>query len=314
LLGLVLLALAARLVISDPRPLQLLAETRLSTAAAIVLLIVFNQWLTAWRFQLVVRRCAGIDVPRTELFRLSSVGQFLNLFVPQLGNVYRAWALARQYGLTYGDFAIGASLFFWFEMLTGLGLACVVVALQDPSFRLGPIPVLVPLAVGFMLLLSGPPLAGAIVPLIPLGSGGTSRVIRTVGSLFIKARISLTDSAFVLRYVAVNLVVAAVHAAILWLAFYTVGGLAGFGRLMLFQVLLKLTSLVNVTPGNIGLTELAYGVLAEAASGGAQRGIAAALLIRGLGTPVTVALGVALGGTVFLRREGRNRIKGQRVR
>jgi uncharacterized membrane protein YbhN (UPF0104 family) len=132
-----------------------------------------------------------------------------------------------------------------------------------------------------------------------------------VASSFATARGTLADSAFILRYVALNLVAAAMHAAILWLAFDTVGGGLSFGRLMLFQVLLKFTSLVQVTPGNIGLTELAYGVLAEAASGGAQRGIAASLLIRALSTPVTVALGVVLGGIAFLQRRGRLPIKSQ---
>jgi uncharacterized membrane protein YbhN (UPF0104 family) len=309
LLALVLVVLAVRLLASDPAPVRMLAQIRVSTGAAMILLIVFNQWLTAWRFQIAMKQCAGADVTRAQWFRLIAVGQFLSLVVPQLGHVYRAWALERQHGVEYADYATGAFIFFWFELLTGLGLACAVVTVQDTGFMLGSLPVLVPLSSGFVLLLTAPALAIAIVRRIPLGGGWPSRLIQRVASSFAKARAALADSGFILQYVALNVGVAAVHAAILWLAFDTVGGPFSFGRLMLFQVLLKLTSFVQVTPGNIGLTELAYGVLAEAASGAAQRGIAASLLIRGVGLPVTVALGVALGGLAFLHRQGREAMK-----
>jgi uncharacterized membrane protein YbhN (UPF0104 family) len=283
----------------------MLAKARLSTLAAIIVMIIFNQWLTAWRFQLAVKQCTPVHVPCIEWFRLTCVGQFLNLFVPQFGHVYRAWSLERQHGLAYGDYAIGASVFLWFEVFTGLALACAVTALTDPGLRLGSLPLLVPLVVSTISLLCGP----IFVQRLSLGPLRCSTLLQRVGLSIVKARRALADSWFITRYLSVNLLATGVHIAILWLAFYAIGERLGFGSVMFFQVVLKLTSLVFVTPGNIGLTELAYGVAVDAVSGGVQNGIAVAVLIRGISTPVTVALGMMLGGWTFLaRNKSRERI------
>jgi uncharacterized membrane protein YbhN (UPF0104 family) len=120
---------------------------------------------------------------------------------------------------------------------------------------------------------------------------------------FGRARASLRP-AFMAPFVAINLLVAAVQVATLALAFTAVGSSLGLGRLMLFQVLMKLSGIILLTPGNVGLTELAYGALSDSTANGLQQGIAVALLMRVLGSIVIVGLGIGFGGVSILRRQG----------
>jgi uncharacterized membrane protein YbhN (UPF0104 family) len=120
-----------------------------------------------------------------------------------------------------------------------------------------------------------------------------------------RARVALRDRTFVAAFVVLNLAVTVEHVVMLALAFHAVGGGPGINRLVLFQVLLKLTNQIAITPGNVGISELAYGALSGASSTSAQHGIAAALVIRTLGTLVIVGLGLASGAGSVLRQHRR---------
>lgn len=128
-----------------------------------------------------------------------------------------------------------------------------------------------------------------------------------------RAQATLRCGPVAARFVGINLLVAVEQVATLWLAFDAVGGPPEFGRLMLLQVLIKRSGMIFITPGNIGLTELTYGALAGASPAGVQHGIAAALLMRTLGTVVLVALGAALGGASVLVRDRRQLSPSRRV-
>lgn len=308
-----LIGLAIHLLTLDPAPLRALAHVPPRTLVLIALLIILNQWLMSWRFKLVMNQCAGADLSHLQWFRLTSTGQFLNLFVPQLGHVHRALILKREHALTYSAYVSGLVVFFWFELLASLLLAVFVIAVYDPGFRLGLVPVLPILGAAFAMLLAFPVLLGSVVGRMHLRWPWAERMLARAHSSLVMARATLASSSFVLKFFALNVAVAAGHIAVLALAFDAVGGPLRMERLMLFQVLLKLSNQVVITPGNLGLTELAYGVLAEASASGVQHGIAVALLVRTLGTVVIVALGVALGGIPVLTegRRGRSLFTGK---
>jgi uncharacterized membrane protein YbhN (UPF0104 family) len=304
-LAALLLALTVRLIVVNPTPFLELAHVQPHVLGAMVGLMVLNQWLTSRRFQLVMRHCAGVELSAGRWFQLTSVGQFLNLFVPQLGHVYRGVVLQREAGLSYSAYSAGLFVFFWFELLVGIALAAVVVAAHDAGFRLGGIHVLPLLLVGLGALSVLPRTVSITIARVRRRSSRALRVLENAHSALLRTQSALRCRPVVAKFVALNLVVVAEQVAMLWIAFDSVGGAPGVGRLMLFQVLLKLSAMFFITPGNLGITELAYGALAGASSTGVQQGIAAALLMRTLGTVVLVGLGAALGGASVLMRDRR---------
>lgn len=305
MLAALLLALTVRLIAANPAPFRELAHIEPHVLGGMVLLMVFNQWLMSLRYQLVLKYCAGVTLSTGRWFQLTSVGQFLNLFVPQLGHVYRGVVLQRDAGLAYSAYTTGLFVFFWFELLVGIALAVLVVSAHDPGFRLGGVyvlPVLFAMLIGLLML---PQLVSVTVARVQFRSVRALQALESARSSLTRAQDALRSGSVVAKFVAINLVVVVVQVAMLWLAFDAVGGPPDVGRLMLFQVLLKLSGMIMITPGNLGLTELAYGALAGASSTGVQHGIAAALLMRTLGTVVLIALGVAFGGAQVLMQQGR---------
>ena len=111
---------------------------------------------------------------------------------------------------------------------------------------------------------------------------------------------AVRNGGFVMRFFAVNLVTAVVHVLTLWLGFFAAGGGVGWGALMLLQVFNRLSYIVAVTPGNLGINELVYGGVAHATAASLEQGVSVALLMRVIGTLTIVLLGVALGGPQLL--------------
>jgi uncharacterized membrane protein YbhN (UPF0104 family) len=107
-----------------------------------------------------------------------------------------------------------------------------------------------------------------------------------------------------LRFFSINVVSTAGQAATIWLAFHSVGAFIPISGILLFQVLIKLSSQIVITPGNLGITELAFGALAHGSSSTVEQGLAVSLLLRAVGSAVVVLLGVVAGGAgaLFGRR------------
>jgi uncharacterized membrane protein YbhN (UPF0104 family) len=116
----------------------------------------------------------------------------------------------------------------------------------------------------------------------------------------------LESPLFVARFFCVSLLGTLGQVAALWLSFAAVGASVPVGALIVFQVFIKLSNQVMITPGNLGLTELTYGILAGSSTFKLEQGIAAALIMRAVGMVMIIFLGLAFGGGSFLlsrRRE-----------
>jgi uncharacterized membrane protein YbhN (UPF0104 family) len=302
LLALVLMGLAVRLLKADPEPLRRLLSTRPDVIAGLAALVVVNQFLMSWRLSFAVEQCGGRGVTGFTWFRLTSVGQFLNLFVPQLGNVYRGVVLKRDHGVSYMAYASGLVAFVWMDIVMGFVVALVVILLRDPTFRMLGLPAPLVLCIVLATLLVGPLAAARLVG----SSGGDGswlgRIGRRASTLLVTTVQVLESPTFVARFFCVSLLGTLGQVAALWLSFAAVGATVPVGALVVFQVFIKLSNQVMITPGNLGLTELTYGILARVSTFKLEQGIAAALIMRAVGMVMIILLGLLSGGGAHLLR------------
>lgn len=297
LLAVVLLGLAIRLVVSEPELGRRLLATPLWVIFGVGALVALNQLLMSLRLSLSVESAGGPKISEFVWFRLTTVGQFLNLFGP-LGNVYRAVVLKREHGVSYTSYASALFAFVWLDTLMAFLIAFVVIALLEPGLDLFGYPALL-----VLLVVVG---VAALAPLVALRGvsrfGGLlpARLSERLVKLVATAGNALRQPRFMLRFLAINLVTTLVHASALWLGFFAVGGRVGLPGLVLFQVFVRASNLIQVTPGNVGINELAYGLLAHASHCSVEQGVSVALLNRAIGTLTTIVLGVAFGGGALL--------------
>jgi uncharacterized membrane protein YbhN (UPF0104 family) len=265
----------------------------------IAAMVTINQFLMSIRLALAVEECGGGQgVSRMAWFRITSVGQFLNQFVPQLGNVYRAVVLKRDYGVAYLAYASALFAFVWLDTLMAFAIAFLVILALDPGITLLGFPGLLLLLVVIAGTATGPVVAHALFSRFRPAS--QSRFHARLVTLLATAPSMLRNPRFLLRFFLVNVVTTVVHATALFLAFFAVGASVGLGGLVLFQVFIRASHLIQVTPGNLGVNELAYGLLAYASNATTEQGVGVALLARAVGLVTVNVVGVLLGGGPML--------------
>jgi uncharacterized membrane protein YbhN (UPF0104 family) len=123
-----------------------------------------------------------------------------------------------------------------------------------------------------------------------LGSG--NRLVRA-GVEILRSGVTMPRRpAFAVRFLASSAATAIVGAAGIVVAAMALDVPLGLGEAMLFLALVQMVSLVSITPGNIGIRELAFTVVGSAVEAGAASGLLISTLMR-----ATNILALALSGS-----------------
>jgi uncharacterized membrane protein YbhN (UPF0104 family) len=307
------MAFVVRELFSDPEPLRRVLGTPWQVLLAVGALLAVNQLLMSFRFSLAVALYSGKRVPASVWFRLISVGQMLNLFVPQLGSVYRGVALKREFGIAYMTYASGLFAFVWLDLVMGFLIGSLTIAVLDPTLYLGSVLALPALALLILALLTGPFAIRWFVSVFRVKGSFATKVQARMTTLLSNAASALKAPAFMLRFFLLNVLVTVVQVVLLALLFRAVDAEVPLAALLLFQVLLKLANQIVITPGNLGITELMFGVLAHGSRCTLEQGLAVALLFRTTVTVMVILLGVLAGGARVLF-SGRARLEEEDAR
>jgi uncharacterized membrane protein YbhN (UPF0104 family) len=215
------------------------------------------------------------------------VSRFLNGALPQAGSAYRAVALKHQLALSYRGFIAVHLAAAGFELLLLVPLAVWLLAAGPASAPPPPALLLVVSLLSIALVVvsrprnaagSGAPAATSIAALTVLASRSWLPVMLQTGAVL------------------------ALAAVMQWLAFSAVGLALDLRILVVFVLLNRISQYVSITPGNIGVRELAYGLAGSAIGVSETAAVAASLLLRVLTWLVLLALLAGLRLEATLRR------------
>jgi uncharacterized protein (TIRG00374 family) len=218
---------------------------------------------TAWRFALLVRPAIGLAAAA----RLILSAATLNLVLPsKMGDVAKAWVLARRYGFD-GGFALAvviieklldlASLLVW-----GVAGLVWIGALTEPRKALALAATAILLAMLMIILSPAPAIAALITGLsrrLPQGIGDRlglfgDRWVEAIGWFW-------QDRGRAVRLIALSLAIWAGHLAQFWLFVRALGGAMPFIDNMAFATLAILIGLLPFTIAGIGTRDAAIVLL-----------------------------------------------------
>jgi uncharacterized membrane protein YbhN (UPF0104 family) len=299
-LALAALAFVGSKLAANPEPLRQVLRIAPSALAALCALTILNQALMAVRLAVVMNHTVGVRLGFVAWFRLVSIGQMLNLAVPQLGNVYRAVALKRDFGFSYLSYATGLVTYVWLDMLMSFVTAIVAIVALEPTLALGGIPAVALLIAALLAFFLGPIVLAAMLERTKSRSGWVGRAQHRLATILSTANAAARSPGLMSRLLGLNVLVTIGQVASLWLGFRCVGESLSLSSLVVFQVFFKLSILIVVTPGNLGVTELVFSALAHGSARTVEQGVAVSLLLRAVGSAIVVLLGVLSGGAAVL--------------
>jgi len=306
----VVAAVAATAFVAVRRGEDLALLGAIDAGAVAVLVALQGMYLVmqSGRFHVVLVQLADRAVGFWPWLRLFVVGRFLNLFVPQAGNVYRGVELKRRFDVPYTRFFAAFVNAPWVAMVLNFAFGAVLLGALQPAVSVSNVPLWLALGAAAVATLAAPFVLALLLPLAPQRIRWVAWLHGRVSEMLQVTLASLRDARYVGRVVAWTAAAFGQAVVMLWVCFAALGVTVGLAEVVAFYVLLQLATYVAVTPGNLGLQELAFAGLATGLGGGAVEGVLVSGLVRVTGVVALVALALPLGGVEALRASRAQRV------
>ena len=247
-------------------------------------------------FLLIIRSLHGSSVSVWEWMKIMFVSRMANNIAPQSGTVYRAVVLKRETGLSYTRYVHVFALFGWLTTLLNLLLATILMVAIMPELSLGGLPGVAVTGGAFAVLLIGPVVTEKVLAAFEPREGTAARLHGALHGMF-QAMVEHGRDARLLALV----MGFAVARFVLWVALFRLLFVGmevrvGYAELALFLAIYQLSALLMITPGNLGVREVIYGMVGGAVGITAAQGVMLSALLRALQYVVIFPLGLAFGG------------------
>lgn len=280
-------------------------QIAVSLDAKILIEILFLQCifiaLQSWRFQIIIEKCSHIKLPFWPWTKIFVLGRFLNLIFTQAGNIYRGVQLKAKYGITYTHYISAFSSMAWIDTCMNLLIALVVVLLTNSSFLIGPLVAWHILSVLFIAFFLGPILLTVVLKSIKTTHPKLNWIHSKLSEVLCTTIANLKDFHFLCKIFGLCILLFLRTIVAFQLYFLIFGTHAPLVALVFFYAIFKLGFFITLTPGNLGVQEIAWGFLSEQMGIGMEQGILLSGLSRVISSSVLILSGFALGGIDLLR-------------
>jgi uncharacterized membrane protein YbhN (UPF0104 family) len=291
---LVCVAYVARVLYRERAELRGALELSVGAIAALFLLNGVAHLQRTYEFTYMLRRL-GVREPFGEGFLLTGAGFLLNHLPFNAGLVMRATVLKRDHALPYASYLalVMVNALVNVAMSAIIGLLCVAFATARSHVEW-------PLVLMFGAMLAGA-IGLAFIPSswVPARSGFVWNRLRTLGTGIRLVRGDAANLALLAFLAFTKVAVAAVR---MWICFGALKSVLSPLAAALLSSTTIVFSLVNVTPGNLGLREVAMAGVSTLLGTSYEIGMGAASIDRAVLLAYTVVSG--LPGLYSLRRRG----------
>jgi uncharacterized membrane protein YbhN (UPF0104 family) len=229
------------------------------------------------------------------------LGRFLNLFVPQAGNVYRAIELRRRFDVPVQSFLVAFVNAPWLAMILNFLFGAASVGLLAPGASLAGWPLWLLLAGATVATTLAPIVALLTLPLLPERVRWAAWLRGRLGEMVRVTLESVQEPRYLARVAWWTLLAFVQASFMLWVGFVALGLPSGVAEAIAFYVLVQLATYVQLVPGNLGLQELAFAALAAGFGASVADGVLVSSIVRVTGVIALVAAALPMGGLEAVR-------------
>jgi uncharacterized protein (TIRG00374 family) len=300
LLALAVLGYVAYYISQNKQQLLSLKELSVWIVVALLFFNLSNNIIYALRFKMITQKKSGVTISYWSWMKFFLISRFLGLYAGQAGNIYRAAKLKSDYKVSITKY-IAASVFItWFDTCLGFFMAFLVMVGMSRDMKLLGIPAWLTVLCILLVLCIAPLVFHWAIIFLKLPGRFFTWLHDRFADMSTAVINSLRDPIFILKLSATGMLSFINSIIVIHLCFRGLGLKIDLASAALFFTLLMLCNRVIITPGNLGIKELAYGVLAEQLGIGMTQGVLVSLIVRVITLLVTTSLGLACGAWDFL--------------
>ena len=243
--------------------------------------------IVSYRTLLILNELNNKDLKYTDWFKLNIKGRFINKLVPQGGNIYKGVILKKSLDLSYNKYIAYLGIFSWIDIMLNLLVCLILLILLDSDLAL--MGYKLKSIVFYLLLLI------ILVPFIFKQLVKNFKPNKIFDKLKIIAKENVID---IFKNLTLSNLTKVIFAGILsifvqvGIYYYTFDFLnlyPDIDKILLYVSFIRISSIIQITPGNIGFQELLLGTLTELTGGTILVGVTVSLIIRLL-TNITLGI------------------------
>jgi uncharacterized membrane protein YbhN (UPF0104 family) len=280
---------------------KIIADINPTVMLFLVLISIFTQIVMAVRSHAVMK-FLGLDISIIRWLRVLIVSRFLNRFIPQSGNIYRATVLKMEHGFLIRNYISAYTAYIILWWLCSLCYTTIAVLALEPGLTISGYPIAPILFLLIAVLIVGFYIMGRL-------SSSVQHLVRRWGrwpvmmNETIQTMITCLKNMRLIASIAVwGIVTFALVVASNWICFASLGTFPGIARITVYSFTSATFSFVTLTPGNIGVIEGIYGLISSGMEELAAVGIIVALMLRVTGFISLLLLGAVLAGADMIKR------------
>jgi len=281
--------------------LQLILRLDVITIFFIVILAVIYLFIYSLRIQIVLEKCSRKKLNYIYLFKLMVLARFLNTVFSQMGNVYRGYRLKKEYDISYTSYISSFVSTLWMDTCFNLYFATVLILILSPEFKIGYFTAWTIFLVIALCVSAVPPAGNMLLGKIKIETKFLNWAHSKLTEVVSVTIINLRD----IRYLGSFLLLGVSELILTILGYYILfkgfGIILTFQALLVFYILMSLSLFIAITPGNIGVQEIAFGFISEQMGIGMDKGILASIVARIINFFIIILMGVFFGGIRLLR-------------
>lgn len=246
-----------------------------------------------------VVRALGLNIDFGRWVKVFAYSRIINRIYPQAGNVYRAAELKFSYSFALSDYVAAFAVFLYLDRVITLALLLITVMLVEPKLTV--------FGWNVALLSSALLFALIVIPMIVYSQKSAVQqkfqkpsLSRHLVRIFNRMTIVLRSPRLVSLLLGLGVFMYFAGLYINALCFNALGTPLGMAQLGVLRFVKSGIDVVSLTPGNIGITELGYGLLCKSMQVSISSGIITAAVLN-----VTGLLSAAIMAVVVMAIYGR---------
>jgi uncharacterized membrane protein YbhN (UPF0104 family) len=302
-LALLVLVLVGKFLAGNMESLSRLKEFRLWHIVTLFALYSAYLVVSAYPPLIIIRAVADLRIPFWDWYKLFIVSRMGNMLISQAGNIYRAGVLNKRYRLPYTEYVNVYLFFAWINTLANFALVLALILLLKPALVIGGVNGAVAVGVAVIVISAGPLAIEKVLKTVRLRPGMLAKVLEKLHGMFNTMGRQGTNRGLMARVIALGFVQFAIGVFLLDTAFRGMGIQPRLLDLAVFLALYNLSTFVVLTPGNIGIQEMAFGFLSQALGIGIAEGIMASAVLRAVHSIIVFPMGLAFGSRHLFGRK-----------
>ncbi len=247
----------------------------------ILFLSFINLSLGSLRYFLIIRTLSN-HVDFWSCYKAFIIGRFLNKIIPRSGVIYRALYFKKKNKISYKKLISGFIAFMFLDIMIYMLIGSIVIGIYDHSLSIGGTNLLFLFILLFFLNISIAYITYLVNKHLHFSVKNAlmkkfffhlKNIVNNFINLCKNKKILMFNFSIILSIFLVNI-------GLIHLCFRSVHIYAKISLLSVFVVLSQLSTVITLTPGNLGVRELLYAFLANSMGIGSAEGLSVSIILR----------------------------------